>query len=183
MSVDAAVAALRIWAIEVDLAGETFTVPAKPAADWFLAVCSEDAFPIVPGMLADPMEGDRVADLLLFGELTTTELREVNREALEAASGWRWYEAERLIVSAASQWRLIGGILGTHGVDLGSQSLGSVLATIYTLAVQAMSKEDRFAFDAQLTAIPPGQRVEDYDESQFAEAFADLIVAAQRQGG
>lgn len=183
MSVDAAVAALRIWAIDVDVADEVFTVPAKPAADWFLAICSDEAFPIVPGMLEDPRDGDAITDMLLDGELTTNTLREVNREALEAASGWRWYEAERLIVSAASQWRLIGGILGSHGVDLTTQSLGSVLATIYTLATQAMTKEDRFAFDAQLTAIPPGQRVEDFDESQFAEAFAELITQARRQGG
>lgn len=178
-SVDLALASLRIWAVEVDLAGETYTVPALSAAEWFMAVLSGESAPVVPGML-DAEEQEQVIDRLLSGEVTAEQLDTANHEALAAASGWKWWEAERLIVSAAVEWRIIGGLLQGQGLDLNKVSVGAVLSAMYAMAVGNMKKEDRFTFDAQLSAPPASAiRKDDFDQSVYADAFADLLRAHQ----
>lgn len=179
-NVDLARASLRVWAVEVDVAGTTYRIPPRPAADWFTAVLSDEPSPIVPGML-EAADQEEVIDALLEGRLKLDELERVNRDALATASGWKWWEAERLIVSAAVEWRVVGGLLQGAGLDLNAVSVGAALAAMYAMAVTHMKKEDRFAFDAQLSAPPAGSvRAEDYDEGQFAEAFADLLRQHQQ---
>lgn len=178
---DAALAALRVWAIEVDLGGEVYRIPPLPAAVWFTAVLSGEAVPIVPTLL-EPADQEAVLDRMLRREITRADVDRANREALGAAAGWKWWVAERLIVSAAAEWRIIGGLLQGAGLDLQRMSLGAVLSAMYAMAVTNMKREDRFAFDAQLNAPPVGysDAREWYDESKYADAFADLL-AAHRQ--
>lgn len=174
-NVDLALASLRVWAVEVDLGGHSYRVPPLPASEWFAAVLSDEAVPIVPGML-EPAEQEEIIDRLLAGELSREDLDQANRDALAAASGWKWWEAERLIVSAAVEWRIIGGLLQGAGLDVSTASLGAVLSSMYAMAVTNMKKEDRFTFDAQLSAPPPQAiRRDDFDQSVYAEAFADLL--------
>jgi hypothetical protein len=62
-----ALAALRIWALDVELGGDTFTVPPLPASEWFLAILDEDTpLPLIPGLM-DGVAVERVSDLLLDG--------------------------------------------------------------------------------------------------------------------
>ena len=140
---EAALASLRQFDIEVDLAGRTWVVPAAPAADWFEAVPSNGACPGVPGLLTTDDE-EQVIDLVLAGEVTHAELERVNHDALTAASGWNWWEAERLIVSIAYDWKVVGGVLLQHGIRLADEPLGAVLAATYSLATAGLNKEDRF---------------------------------------
>lgn len=178
---DAALAALRVWAIEVDLGGRVYRIPPHPAAVYFAAVLSGEAGPLVPGLL-DLADQEEVVDRLLRREVSRRDIDRANRDALAAASGWKWWIAERLVVSAAAEWRVIGGLLQGAGVDLERMSLGAVLSSLYAMAVTNMKREDRFAFDAQLNAPPVGyaDAKEWYDESKYADAFADLL-AAHRQ--
>ncbi len=180
-SISLALASLRVWAIEVDLGGQTYRIPPLPAAEWFAAVLSGDSGPIVPGLL-DAAGQEEVIDALLEGRLTKAQVDTANHEALAAASGWKWWEAERLIVSAAVEWRIVGGLLQGAGLDLGVISLGAALASMYAMAVTHMKDQDRFAFDAKLSAPPPGAvRAADYDEKAFAGAFAELLRRQQQQ--
>jgi len=171
-----ALAGIRAAPIIVEACEREWTIPALPAADWFLAVLSGDSYPIVPQMLDEGQE-EELSDLILAGDLGDAELRLLNHDALEVAAGMPWYQAERLIVSAAVQWRIVGGLLGQAGVDLETTPLGSVLATIYVLAVEHLDKEGRFAFDAQLTAPPPGTRATDFDQTDYQEEFRAMLKA------
>lgn len=182
---DLAVASLRIWAVEVDVEGRTFRIPPQPAAEWFLAVLSGDAWPIVPGMLGPGDEEDFLDHVLTQG-VSEAAVTRANRDALATAAGWPWWQAERIVVSAASEWKVVGGILQGAGVDVERLSLGAVLSSIYAMCVTHMTKEDRFKFDAQLTAPPIGY-VADNPEEWFAstgaaESFADLLRTAQGGG-
>lgn len=181
MSTELALASLRVWAIEVDLGGKTYRVPPLPAADWFLAVLSGETGPVVPGML-DPTDEEEIIERLVAGELTAKDITTANRDALAAASGWKWWEAERLMVSAAHGWKMIGGLLAGAGVDLSRDGLGKVLGTMYALAVTHMKPEDRFAFDSQIQAPPIGyaDTKEWFDESAYADVFADMLREHQR---
>lgn|GEM_PF-2171894 len=174
---DAARAALTVWAVEVDLGGRTYTIPPLPAGRWFLAILDdEQPMPIVPGLLG-PDDEEAILEGLLDGLFTVEELIRVHREALAAASGWKWWEADRLIRSAAAEWRHVGGELTVHGVDLDAAPLGAALNAIYALAVRNMTKEQRFTFDGQLSTPPAGvSGAEWFDEDFYAQAFEEMLA-------
>lgn len=174
MDAEAALAGIKPWPIEVEALGRYWRIPARPAAEWFLAILSGRGYPVVPELLADGEE-EVLSEHMIHGEITHDELVRLNRDALEVAAGMPWYQAERLIVSIAAQWRTVGGLFGLHGLDLDAVSLGKALATTYVLAVQNLSKEDRFTFDARLTAPPPGMRASDFNPADYQAAFADLM--------
>jgi len=177
-----ALAALRIWTLDVELAGETFTVPPRPAADWFVAILDEDVpLPLIPGMMGGNAE-ERIADLLLDGALTPEEIVTRSRELLTAAAGRPWWEADRLIRSSGASWHIIGGELTRLGVDLGAVSLAAALNAIYVVCVRTMDEKERNKFDIDLR-MPPisveGVKPEDlYDQRAAESAFAALMGQA-----
>lgn len=173
-------AALKCWPITVELAGREFTIPPVPAADWFLAILGDAPLPIVPGMLPDEQE-EEVADLITYGEVSLREVVTVSREALELASGWRWWEADRLIRSAGAQWKIIGGELVRAGVDLHAWPLGAVLNTLYTLAARGLDDQKRQQLDFQISSPPPGLGEEER-EALAEEMFMDLLSSASPGG-
>lgn len=178
-----ALAALRIWALDVDLGGEVFTVPPRPAADWFIAIIdTETPLPLIPGLMDRDAE-ERITDMLLDGTIDADLLVTRQRELLTAAAGRPWWEADRLIRSSAESWNIIGGELTRLGVDLGKESLASVLNAIYVICVRTMDEKERNKFDIDLR-MPPigveGVTAEDmYDEKAASAAFAALMGQAQ----
>jgi len=181
MSADA-LAALRIWALDVDLAGETFVVPPLPAVDWFLAILSDDVpLPIVPGLMDSDAE-ERITDMLLDGTLDVDEVVTRSREALSAAAGRPWWEADRLIRSSAASWQVIGGELTRVGVDLRDVSLAAALNAIYVICVRTMDEKERNKFDIDLRLPPIGvegvKTEEMYDEVAATAAFTALMGQA-----
>lgn len=178
-----AIAALRIWAVDVDLAGETFTVPPRPAADWFLAILDEDnPLPLIPGMMDGEAERS-IADLLLDGAVDVDDIVKRSRELLTEVAGRPWWEADRLIRSAGASWHVIGGELTRLGVDLHAQSLAAVLNAIYVICVRTMDEKERNKFDVDLR-LPPvgveGVTAEDvYDQRAAEEAFMALMGQSQ----
>lgn len=177
-----ALAALRIWALEVELAEEVFAVPARPATDWFVAILSEDtALPLIPGMMSDGAE-ERITDLLLDGEIDIGLLVQRSRELLTEVAGRPWWEADRLIRSSAASWHIIGGELTRVGVDLDRVSLAAALNAIYVICVRTMDEKERNKFDIDLR-MPPigveGVKPEDmYDQRAAESAFAALMGQA-----
>lgn len=178
-----ALAALRIWALDVELGGHTFTVPALPAADWFIAILDEDnPLPLIPGLLDDDGE-EQVMDMLLAGEIDTDLVITRTRELLSAAAGRPWWEADRLIRSSAESWHIIGGELTRLGVELDKVSLASALNAIYVICVRTMDEQERNKFDIDLR-LPPvgveGVTAEDlYDQRAAESAFAALMGQAR----
>jgi hypothetical protein len=178
-----ALAALKVWALEVELAGETFLVPPRPAADWFLAILDEDIpLPLIPGMMAADAE-DRITDLLLDGTVSAELIATRSRELLTAAAGRPWWEADRLIRSSGASWHIIGGELTRLGVDLHAVSLAAALNAIYVVCVRTMDEKERNKFDIDLRLPPIGVEgvttEEMYDQRAAESAFAALMGQAQ----
>jgi len=178
-----ALAALKIWALDVDLGGETFEVPALPAADWFVAILSEDTpLPLIPGLMSRGAE-ERITDMLLTGELDVQDVVTRSRELLAAAAGRSWWEADRLIRSSAASWHIIGGELTRLGVDLSRVSLAAALNAIYVVCVRTMDEKERNKFDIDLRLPPIGvegvSTEEMYDEQAATAAFAALMGEAK----
>jgi hypothetical protein len=178
-----ALAALRIWAIEVDLGGDTFRVPPRPAVDWFVAILDEDVpLPLIPGLMDGDAE-ERVADLLLDGTVTAELIAMRSRELLTAAAGRPWWEADRLIRSSGESWHIIGGELTRLGVDLNRVSLAAALNAIYVICVRTMDEKERNKFDIDLRLPPIGvegvKPEEMYDARAAESAFAALMGQAQ----
>jgi hypothetical protein len=178
-----ALAALRIWALEVDLAGETFVVPPRPAVDWFLAILSEDVpLPLIPGLMDGDAE-ERIGDMLMDGEVTAELIIQRSRELLTEAAGRPWWEADRLIRSSGASWHIIGGELTRLGVDLGTVSLAAALNAIYVICVRTMDEKERNRFDIDLRLPPIGVEgvttEEMYDQRAAEEAFTALMGQAR----
>lgn len=180
-----ALAALRIWALEVELGGETFVVPAQPAADWFVAILEDTPLPLIPGMMDGDAE-ERVADMLLDDAVTVELIAVRSRELLTAAAGRPWWEADRLIRSSAASWHIIGGELTRLGVDLGAVSLAAALNAIYVVCVRTMDEKERNKFDIDLRMPPIGVEgvttEEMYDAKAAESAFAALMGGTMPPG-
>jgi hypothetical protein len=181
-----ALAALKVWALEVELAGETFVVPPRPAADWFVAILDEDTpLPLIPGMM-DSQAEDIISDLLIDGRVTPEEIITRSRELLTAAAGRPWWEADRLIRSAGAEWHIIGGELTRLSVDLNRVPLAAALNAIYVICVKTMDEKERNKFDIDLRLPPVGVEgvttEEMYDEQAASAAFAALMGQAVPPG-
>lgn len=160
-------ATLRCWAVDVDLCGRTFTIPAMPAGPWLLALLAGTVTAVVPGMLDD---GDDVDDLLLDGDLPWDELERAALDAVEAASGMRWWTAYRLARAATSTE--LGGEVLSRGVDPGRLSLGAYLLAAYRLAVRHMAEKKRREWERELDKPPAGvSAAEVYDDGEAEAAF------------
>lgn len=182
MAAPDALAALRIWAIEVELAGEVFTVPPRPAADWFVAILDEDVpLPLIPGLMDGDAE-ERLFDLMLGGQVSAELIAQRSRELLTEAAGRPWWEADRLIRSSGASWHIIGGELTRLGVDLGAVSLAAALNAIYVVCVRTMDEKERTKFDIELRLPPIGvegvSTEEMYDERAATAAFVALMGQA-----
>jgi hypothetical protein len=171
-----------LWPVEIDVTvgRAVYTIPSLPAADWVAVVATNDAFAIVPGLLADE-DQLRVWDALEDGLIELPELTTLARHALEAAAGRPWWEAQHLVVGATQSWDVLGGKLLLSGVDLGRISLGAFCNTIYALATDGMEKKDRMKFDMELHR-PPVEALEEVaqDSDYLASQFRAAFVEAQR---
>lgn len=166
----------------MELAGQTYVVPARPAADWFVAILDEDVpLPLIPGLMDGDAE-ERIADGLLDGTIDADMITQRSRELLTEAAGRPWWEADRLIRSSGASWHIIGGELTRLGVDLSAVSLGAALNAIYVICVRTMDEKERNKFDIDLR-MPPigveGIKPEDmYDQRAAESAFAALMGQA-----
>lgn len=169
-----ATAVLRQWPLEIQMAGETFTIPARPAADWLLAYLEQGYDGVVPGMLA---EADHFDDLFMDGAISYQDCVTAARAALGLAAGTRWWSAARLMSTIPSTW--VGHRLLVAGVDPAVVPLAAYLAAGYATAQREMKEETLGRFDHELEMPPEGVPVEEfYDE----DAAADLFMAAMGGG-
>lgn len=181
-----ALAALKIWALDVELGGETFTVPALPASDWFIAVLRDDvALPLIPGLMEGDAE-DRISDQLLDGDIDIDLIVTRSRELLTEAAGRPWWEADRLIRSSGASWHIIGGELTRLGVKLEEVSLAAALNAIYVICTRTMDEKERNKFDIDLRLPPIGVDGVDpnelYDQRAAEDAFMALMGQATPPG-
>lgn len=179
MAVDP-VAALRIWSVTVEVAGQSYVIPALPAADWLEAILDENAaLPIVPGMLSEE-DRETLWDAVCDGEVQQVELVEANRAALEVAGGRKWWECDRLIRSSAEYWHIVGGELARLGIQVDQVPLAAVLNAIYVICVRNMDDKERNKFDLDIRRPPLGEDVEQiYDAKGAEDAFLALMAQSR----
>lgn len=178
------VAALRCWAFETTFPGVpvVFRIEPLPAADWLIASLQFGHLSYLPGLLGDAQR-DLLMDALEDGTVTTADLAQANREALEEMSGWPWWQASRLIATLAQRWEIFGTMVMEAGVDPWRHSLGAVLGALYgAMWRNANSAEDRAKL-TQAIVTPPETMLTGgtYDE-EAAEAAVWAFIQAGPTG-
>lgn len=159
MEVDPA-ASVRIWALEIDLGGRTFDVPALPAAHWFPILLEGNPL-LVLKLIEEGPDDDELDDLLLSGQLAPDELLESLTVAIEQAAGRTFHASFVLAQVAALQWASVSGLLAERGFDWESRPLGAALDAIYTTVVKHLDKDALARFEQLLdtpTATAGGRR-------------------------
>lgn len=174
--------AIDIPEVEVDLGEWSYTVPKLPAGRWLVAVLNPQGGSIVPGLLALQDRRDVWADYAL-GAFTEEELADAERDALEAAAGRPWWEADRLIRSAftTESWPIISGEMTHRGIDVHVVSLSAWLNWVYMLVVSRCKDDaERTKFEGQLKMPPVGVSP---DEIESDEDVAAAFMAAFNEQG
>jgi hypothetical protein len=143
-------ASMRCWAIEIELGGRTYDVPALPAVDWWPVLTERNLGGILDFVVSSPEDPSNLDDLLLTGALEAAELGEALTHALEAAAGRSLHSAFILALVADMHWATIGGALAQSGFRWDIQSLSAALDAIYAVLVSSLGKEDLEKFTALL---------------------------------
>lgn len=174
-SIDPAAAWGR-WEVGVRLGTRRICVPYAPAGDWMLAAWHGGGVHYLLELGA-PEDTEWLAEALLEGDVSMETANAGGREALGAASGWRWWIAENLILGLGSMWAQAGGELMLRGVRVTEVGIAEYLAAAYAMLTRNAKPEDVAKFDQRLVLPPPG--IEDDDELREEMArimFADMIA-------
>lgn len=171
-----ALAALRILGVSFDLAGETYQIPPLPAAEWLEVVWNfeDESLPFLH-LLPGEEQGD-IMWAMVGGRVTVDELALRCKEILAAVSGRKWWEADRLIRSAAASWHYIGGELTRRGVDLHKVSIAAALDVIYVVCVLTMTAEERKKFEFELS-VPPVNASPEEAAAATEESYGAFLAA------
>lgn len=161
--------------IDVDVAGATYTIAARPASDWLLVIAEGGWSDIVPGLLDPAVSSDlddRIADL----EVDPGDIRQAAQAALAAAAGTKWWTARVLAVTAVQSH--LAPHLRLRGIDPTVVSLGCYLSAAYSAATEHMDRVKLAQFDLELQRPPAGVAPEEwYDEDAAAEGFMAAMGA------
>ncbi len=148
MKVDPA-ASMRCWAVEVELAGHVFTIPAMPAADWWPLLLAQDTSTFLDALMSTKKDVD--LDLaLLDGTLTGEEVRDVHMDTIEEAAGRSFHAAVVLAAAADAAWPMVSGHLATRGFRWDVMPLGAALDAVYLTMINGLDEEARKKFEAFL---------------------------------
>lgn len=134
-------ASMRCWAIELELGGRTYEVPALPAVDWWPVLVQADLGKILDFVESNPEDPFNLDDLLLDGAFTAAELTEALTDALEETAGRSFHAAYVLAVVADGQWSAINGTLVQAGFRWDEQPLGAALDAIYAVVTGRLNEE------------------------------------------
>jgi hypothetical protein len=173
MNVDP-VASLRIWAVELELGGRTYEVPALPAADWFPVISSMDLLQVLdlmPSSLSG--EGPDLDEMLLSGKVTGEEMTDALTSVVEEVTGRPYHAALVLAVAARDRWPVVGGELARRGFRWDEMPIGAALDAVYLTLVERIKAEDIPRFHALLeTPVASGRgrtvRPADRERAPFA---------------
>jgi hypothetical protein len=140
------IASMRIWAIEIQLGGRTFDVPALPAADWFPVLMAGDPSQILDLLRSDPLDSENLDELLLTGAVAGADLGQALVDAIEEVAGRSFHAAFVLASVAAANWPSINGRLAERGFRWDLMPLGAALDAIYSIVTNGLDKDPREKF-------------------------------------
>lgn len=153
-------ASMRCWAVDIELGGRTFEVPALPAVDWWPVLASGDLGQILDFVVSTPDDPMNLDDLLLSGELTTGALTEALLDAIEATTGRTFHASFVIATVASSQWATLNGALARRGFRWDEQPLAAALDALYIEITDRLEKEnlDKFLALLENEALTMGKR-------------------------
>jgi hypothetical protein len=178
MKIDAT-ASLRLWAVTVDLGGERYRIPPRPAAAWLAAIGATNLSRIIPGMLEDVDAGEDLLDRILAGEVRAAEWQDAAHDAIATVTGMKWWTASRLTYYLLSSWSTLGGAVLSRGLDPAVAPVGAVLTLTYRILLENCKDEsERRKLDLELDKPPTGIPISEmYDAQQAASNFMSLADA------
>lgn len=162
--------------------------PGLTARQWLPAILSDD--PLAVLTLLDPDDEDDLLDALDDPDDPVDHrlLRRVCRELQAEASGWRWWEAQRLIVEAVHVWRRLDGRTAGRGVDPLDLRLDRFCDLVYDFVCGLFSEQKKL--DAWLRELrtPPPSAADDVDDDVAGGEWDDegsgwLAAAGAVSGG
>lgn len=168
-----AYASLEPVEIDIDFAGQTWSVPLMFAADWLELLWAEpfDVDDIFPGLVHAE---DALNEGLLTGSVELDDSFDIAMEVLEQASGYRWWFALKLITAMKVLWWRMGGMLLLRGIDARQMSLGAWCTAALDLCIENMDQQKMAEFLTELNTAPPG-----HESSQDEDADAFLMAMRQ----
>jgi len=165
------VAAMQLWAVEVELAGRWYRIAPRPAAEWITTIMQDGWLEIVPGWCD---ESDDLDEAMCDGTVGVDECVRAAQDALAENAGTLWWAAVRLIHMAAGDGL---GELWLSGMDPRTVPLGAVIHATYRLYTREMNKSQRAQLDMRLEQTPPGVSAEErYDEQRAADMFEQMAA-------
>jgi hypothetical protein len=152
-------ASMRCWAVEIELGGRVYEIPALPAVEWWPVLASGDLGQILDFIESTPDDPRNVDDLLLSGALTAEELTQALTDAIEETAGRSFHAAIVLATVASGQWAAIGGALAQTGFRWDEQPLGAALDAIYAIITERLNREalDQFLALLENEALTKGK--------------------------
>jgi hypothetical protein len=118
--------------------------------------------------------------------LTLDDVDQVAEALVEAATGRKWWVAQKLYGHIAADWRTIEGRFALRGLDLvGMLDRPAHLCNVlYAYLTEGASEQERMMFDARLDRPPAEVDVREtppVDDEQAGNAF--MAAMAQTKGG
>lgn len=133
----------------LELAGETYEIPAMPATDWLLYLMQEQ--PDIEGLVNEWIPD--LGELLLDEVVTLGEVDDLILETLSTVSARPWYVALRLISVARVSWDVLGPEM-IRRVDPERHSLAAWLDVLLIQILNSMEPKDTTMFTMRLEAKP-----------------------------
>jgi hypothetical protein len=172
-----AIASLRPFDTEVEVAGQWVRVPARPAVDWLEQLMGDiELFMIFPGF-CDPEDADFVDECLRTGEVTTDEVDGVTLTLIETASGRPWWTTLRMIHIAEQRWGILGSEMTRLGIDPTRISLAAWLDVLWPMFFRYMDEQKWTTFAAQIEVPPPQEAARDSIDTMemSTDSFTSLM--------
>lgn len=173
-----AVASLRPFDTEIEVAREWVRVPARPAADWLeLLMGPIELFLIFPG-LCDEEDREFVEDCLAQETVTAEEVDEATLDLIEAVSGRPWWVTLRMVNVAETKWGILGADMMLRGVDATRVSFAAWLDMLWMTIFKYLDEDKWTMFSTQIEIPPPEvaarQSIETMEMS--SDSFTSLMA-------
>lgn len=168
------------------MAGHELDLSGHSAANWIMAMASQDPEEILPGLLST--EDVAKWELIYFGDrfvLTSQMHREIALAAFEAASGFGLAIAMRLVATASGNWhRFQGWYTSQGGLEVLGLPLDAFCDLTYFFLTQYAEEKDLIRIDAELLRPLPGTSTrkppKGWDEASTAMAALAAHQATKR---
>lgn len=179
-------ASMRLWAIEVQIGDVLLDIPALPAADWWPVLTSGDMSEFLD--LTVSRDGIDLDEMILTGEVSSEELNQAYREAIQEITGRPYQTALVLAAVARSQWPSIGGRMAERGFRWDVMPIGAALDAVYSIVMGSLpeksedgKRKPREDFLALLDRPLPGQKRE-VDRERMVSEF-EAMAGPRPTGG